>query len=54
VAGLRKALLDSVSSQDIAEVAETLVRDLVEQVRHTQKAERRMRKLLDEAFEQLP
>jgi transposase len=43
----------SIASLD-GEVAETLVRDLVEQVRHTQKAERRMRKLLDEAFNQLP
>jgi transposase len=43
----------SIASLD-GEVAETLVRDLVDQVRHTQKAERRMRKLLDDAFEQLP
>jgi transposase len=35
-------------------VAETLVRDLVEQVRHTQQAESKMRTLLGEAFAELP
>jgi transposase len=47
-----------VAQQSIAslngELAETLVHDLVEQVRHTQKAERRMRQLLSDAFAQLP
>jgi hypothetical protein len=35
-------------------VAETLIRDLVAEVRHAQRAERRMRRLLDDAFAQLP
>jgi transposase len=35
-------------------VAETLVRDLVEQVRHTQRAEQHLRDLLAEAFDALP
>jgi transposase len=47
-----------VAQQSVAslhgDVAETLIRDLVEQVRHTQQAERRMRQLLDDAFAELP
>ena len=35
-------------------VAETLVRDLVDQVRHTQQAEHQMRRLLSDAFADLP
>ena len=47
-----------VAQQSVAsvhgDVAETLIRDLVDQVRHTQRAERQMRQLLDDAFAQLP
>jgi transposase len=47
-----------VAQQSVAslhgDVAETLVRDLVEQVQHAQRAERRMRQLLADAFAQLP
>lgn len=47
-----------VAQQSVAsvhgDVAETLVRDLVDQVRHTQQAERRLRQLLGDAFAQLP
>jgi transposase len=47
-----------VAQQSVAslhgDVAETLIRDLVDQVRHTQRAERRMRQLLADALAQLP
>ena len=36
------------------DVAETLIRDLVDQVRHTQQAEHKMRRLLSDAFADLP
>jgi transposase len=35
-------------------VAEALIRDLVDQVRHTQQAERKIRRLLSDAFAELP
>ena len=50
---LHQAAQQSVGSLSGA-VAESLVRDLVSQVRHTQQAEQRMRKLLGEAFADLP
>jgi transposase len=47
-----------VAQQSVAsmqgEIAETLVRDLVDQVRHSQRVEQQMRQLLSEAFAQLP
>ena len=47
-----------VAQQSVAslhgDVAETLIQDLVGQVRHTQQAEKRMRQLLDDAFAKLP
>jgi transposase len=50
--------LHLVAQQSVASLsgagAETLVRDLVAQVRHTQRAEEHMRCLLTEAYEELP
>jgi transposase len=47
-----------VAGQSVAclngDVAETLIRDLVAQVRHTQSAEEKMRQLLNDAFAALP
>jgi transposase len=47
-----------VAQQSVAslqgEVAETLIRDLVDQVRHSQRVEQQMRQLLSDAFTQLP
>jgi len=50
---LRQAAASSIGSQH-GEVAETLVRDLVSQVRHGLRHEEQMRRLLTEAFEALP
>src|SRR5260370_20344489 len=50
--------LHLVAQQSVAclsgDVAETLVRDLVSQVRHTQRAEDQMRRLLSDAYTALP
>src|SRR5208337_5022889 len=50
--------LHLVAQQSVAclsgDVAETLVRDLVSQVRHTQRAENQMRRLLSDAYTALP
>jgi len=50
--------LHLVAQQSVAclsgDVAETLVRDLVSQVRHTQRAEDQMRRLLSDAYDALP
>jgi transposase len=52
------AQLHAVAQQSVAclsgDVAETLVRDLVSQVRHTQRAEEQMRRLLSAAYSALP
>src|SRR5204863_9952017 len=52
------AQIHLIAQQSVAclsgDVAETLVRDLVAQVRHTQRAEDQMRRLLSDAYAALP
>ena len=50
---LQLAAQQSIASLD-GDLAETLVRDLVAQVRHSQKAEQQLRRLLSQAYAQLP